>query len=83
MRRIILDVPDEPLLSLHLSTDAAATEIRLAAAMKLYELGRLSSDGAARLAGVPRTVFPSRLADYGGATFVLSEDEIAGQTPLG
>ena len=77
MSQIILNIPDETLLSLHLSDAAAATEIRLAAAMKLYELGRLSSGGAARLAGIPRTVFLSRLADYGIDTFVLTEDELA------
>jgi predicted HTH domain antitoxin len=73
MSQLILDVPDEALLSLRLSDAAAGMEIRLAAAMKFYELGRLSSGGAARLAGIPRTVFLSRLADYGIDTFVLSE----------
>ena len=79
MSQLILDVPDETLLSLRLSDAAAAMEIRLAAAMKLYELGRLSSGGAARLAGIPRTVFLNRLADYGIDTFLLSEDELAEQ----
>lgn len=83
MSQLILDVPDETLLSLRMSDAAAAMEIRLAAAMKLYELGRLSSGSAARLAGIPRTVFLNRLADYGIDTFVLSEEESAEQTPLG
>jgi predicted HTH domain antitoxin len=82
MSQLILDVPDETLLSLRLSNTAAAMEIRLAAAMKLFELGRLSSGGAARLAGIPRTLFLSRLADYGIDTFVLSEAEIAEQASL-
>ena len=54
-----------------------AEEIRLAAAMKLYELGRLSSGAAASLAGVPRVVFLAKLADYGISTFKLSADELA------
>jgi predicted HTH domain antitoxin len=82
MSQLILDVPDETLLSLRLSNTAAAMEIRLAAAMKLFELGRLSSGGAARLAGIPRTLFLSRLADYGIDSFNLSDDEIAGQASL-
>jgi hypothetical protein len=41
MSQLILDVPDDSLLSLKLSDEAAAAEIRLAASMKLYELGRL------------------------------------------
>ncbi len=45
------------LMALKLSRDTAGPELQMAAAVKLYELGRLSSDAAANLAGVPRTVF--------------------------
>lgn len=55
----------------------------MAAAAKLYELGELSSGAAARLAGVPRTVFLSRLADYGIDTFRLTEDELQREVRLG
>lgn len=82
MSRLILDVPDESLLSLKLSDEAAAAEIRLAASVKFYELGRLSSGAAARLAGVPRVLFLSKLADYGVDTFRLSDDELERQTSL-
>jgi hypothetical protein len=41
----------------------------MAAAVKLFELGQLSSGAAAGLAGIPRVVFLSRLADYGVDTF--------------
>jgi predicted HTH domain antitoxin len=54
----------------------------MAAAMKLCELGQLSSGAAARLAGVPRGVFLSRLADYGVDTFRLTEDQLARETRL-
>jgi predicted HTH domain antitoxin len=46
-------------------------------AVKLYELGRLSSSAAANLAGIPRTIFLSRLGDYGVDTFRLTEAELA------
>jgi predicted HTH domain antitoxin len=82
MSQLILDVPDDSLLSLKLSDEAAAAEIRLAAAVKLYELGRLSSGAAARLAGIPRTLFLSKLAEYGVDTFRLTEDELERQTSL-
>ena len=82
MSQLILDVPDDSLLSLKLSNEAAAAEIRLAASVKLYELGRLSSGAAAHLAGIPRTLFLSKLADYGVDTFRLTEDELARQTSL-
>jgi len=82
MSQLILDVPDDALLSLKLSDEAAAAEIRLAASVKLYELGRLSSGAAARLAGIPRVLFLSKLADYGVDTFRLTEDELERQTSL-
>ena len=82
MSQLILDVPDDSSLSLKLSDEAAAAEIRLAASVKLYELGRLSSGAAARLAGIPRTLFLSKLADYGVDTFRLTEDELERQTSL-
>ena len=44
--------------------------------MKLYELGRLSSGAAAQLAGIPRVVFLTKLADYGVPTFRLTEEEL-------
>lgn len=82
MSQLILDVPDDSLLSLKWSDEAAAAEIRLAASMKLYELGRLSSGAAARLAGIPKTLFLNKLSDYGIDTFRLTEDDLEGQTSL-
>jgi predicted HTH domain antitoxin len=76
MFEIKLSLPDETLVALKRSPDELGDEVRLAAAMKLYELGRLSSGAAAALAGIPRTVFLSKLADYGVATFRMSEAEL-------
>jgi predicted HTH domain antitoxin len=77
MLDIKLSLPDEAVVALKRPPDQLAEEIRLAAAMKLYELGRLSSGAAAALAGVPRVVFLSKLADYGISAFKLSADELA------
>lgn len=72
-------------VALHIAEDPGQVggELRLLAAMKLFELGRLSSGAAAKLADVPRTVFLSRLADYGVDTFRLTRDDLAAETPLG
>ena len=51
-------------------------ELRLAAAVKLYEMGRLSSGAAARLAGIPRVAFLARLSEYGVDAFDLTEQEL-------
>ena len=53
-----------------------------AATVKLYEVGRLSSGAAAKLAGVPRAVFLTKFADYGVDTFRLTEEQFARETRL-
>jgi predicted HTH domain antitoxin len=76
MSQITVDIPEESLLALKVPADSAAEELLMAAGIKLYEMGKLSSGAAARLAGVPRVVFLSRLADYGVDTFRLTEEEL-------
>ena len=63
MGEITLSIPDELLVALKVTPEQCGVELRLAAAVKLYELGRLSSGAAAKLAGIPRVVFLSKLAD--------------------
>jgi predicted HTH domain antitoxin len=71
-----VNIPDETLVALKLSADAAERELVLAAAIKLFEVGRLSAGAAAQLAGLPKPVFMTKLADYGVAVFTLTEAEI-------
>lgn len=82
MNQIVWEVPLESLLALKISPDKIGDTLRMAAAVKLYELGRMSSGAAARLAAVPRVVFLSRLADYGVDTFNLTEEELESETRL-
>jgi predicted HTH domain antitoxin len=82
MSQITMDIPDETLLALKLTEGEAADALRMAAAVKLYELGRLSSGAAAQLAGVPRVLFLNRLADYGVDTFKLTEEDLRKEARL-
>ncbi len=77
MYEITLSVPEETALALKLTPEKLGDEVLLAAAVKLYELDRLSSGAAATLAGIPRVVFLSKLAEYGVDTFRLTEAELA------
>src|SRR5512145_1715472 len=82
MSQVVLDIPNESLLALKVSPAEASELLRLTAAVKLFELGRLSSGTAAQLAGVPRVVFLSRLADYGVDTFQMTKEELRGEARL-
>ena len=63
-RRISVDVPESVLLTEKTDERAFAREIRILAAVKLYELGRLSSGRAAELAGMARVEFLLTLERY-------------------
>jgi predicted HTH domain antitoxin len=76
MGQVVVNIPDEAASLLHLAPEEIEAEVRLAAAIKLYEVGRLSSGAAAALAGLPRAVFLSKLAEYNVPTFRLSETEL-------
>lgn len=83
MSRVVLNIPDDSLAALNLHSDNAGETLRLAAAVKLFELGRLSSGAAARLAGIPRALFLTKLADFGVDTFTHSREELEGEARFG
>ncbi len=63
-RRVAIDVPESVLLSEKTDERAFARELGMLAAVKLYELGRLSSGKAAELAGMTRVEFLMALDRY-------------------
>lgn len=63
-RQIVINVPESVLQAENTDADTFARELCLLAAVKLYELGRLSSGRAAELAGMSRVEFLMNLGRY-------------------
>lgn len=61
---------------LKMSDREFVAEMRLLAAAKLYELGRLTAGKAAQLADMPRLEFLARLADFGVPAINLRAEQI-------
>ncbi|HHY56499.1 MAG TPA: UPF0175 family protein [Chloroflexi bacterium] len=63
-RQVILEIPEKVLLAEKTDEIAFAKEMRILSAVKLFEMGRLSSGRAAELAGMPRVEFLLSLQRY-------------------
>ncbi len=64
MKDVTIAVPEKVLLAEKMDEATFAAEMRLLTAIKLFELGRLSSGRAAELAGMPRVEFLLTLGKY-------------------
>ena len=83
MAEVVMNLPEKISLALKVPAEALGRELLLAAAVKLYEVGRLSSGAAAELAGVPKPLFLTKLADYGVCTFDLKKEALQREIALG
>jgi predicted HTH domain antitoxin len=63
-RQVVIDIPETVLLAEKTDEASFARELRTLAAVKLYELGRLTSGRAAELAGMSRVEFLLSLGRY-------------------
>lgn len=76
MEKIVLEIPEEILISLKETAEEFSRDILMLAAVKLYQLGKLSSGRASQLAGIPRVSFLRSLARYGVPIFDLTAEEL-------
>jgi len=75
--RIHVKVPSNLPDALQCTPEAFAQEAKMAMAVKLYEMKRLSSGIAATLAGVSRIAFLMQLHRYGVPVIDLSPADLA------
>ena len=76
-KTMIIEYPESMPVATNLSSDAFEVEARRAMAVKLYELGRLTSGQAASLAGVGRVEFLLTCREMGVPSVLWDMDEIA------
>lgn len=65
MSQVQLSLPEGFERAVHLTTAELENQIRLMAALKMFELGKLSSGKAAELAGISRVEFLDLCGLYG------------------
>jgi predicted HTH domain antitoxin len=78
MRQIVIEVPEKVLLAEKTDEISFSRELKTLAAVKLYELGRLSSGIAAELAGMSRVEFLLNLSRYRVFPFAFELEELEG-----
>lgn len=76
MEKIEIEIPSEVLISLKETPLEFSKDILILAAVKLYQMGKLSSGRAAQLAGIPRVSFLQSLSKYGVPIFDLTPEEL-------
>ena len=76
MHQLTIEYPDDLLVALGANREQFEQEARFALAAKLFEMGRLSSGKAARLAGMDRATFLLSLHRVGVAMLDIDEMEM-------
>jgi hypothetical protein len=79
MRAIEIQYPETWTAVSGTSAEAFAQDTRMAAAVKLFEMGRLTSGQAAQLAGISRVAFLLACPNWDVPSVVWDEAEVAAE----
>ena len=74
--QLTLELPQNVFSALRKEPEAFLHEMRLAAAVKWYELEEISQSKAAEIAGVSRAEFLAALTRFGVSPFQVTADEL-------
>ena len=76
MRKLSLEIPDDAFSALRQDPEHFLAEMRLAAAAKWYEIGSISQEKAAAIAGLGRAKFIEALARYGVSPIQTTAEQL-------
>lgn len=79
MKAIEIEYPEAWTAVIGSSDEAIARDARMAAAVKLFEIGRLTSGQAAQLAGLSRVAILPACPQWGVPAVAWDAEEVAGE----
>ena len=79
MNTVMLELPIDALASPGVSPESLASEAKFMLALKLFEVGRLSSGKAGQLCGMGRVEFLFAAGRAGVSVVALDDDELSAE----